>query len=67
MNKAEHEYLQYLKNNLNYSEKTIDSYRRDIDKFFDFLSNEGILFDSVDKQIARNFIYLAASFADSIA
>ena len=58
MNKAEHEYLQYLKNNLNYSEKTIDSYRRDIDKFFDFLSKEGILFDSVDPQIARNFIYL---------
>ena len=49
-------YLQYLQQDRQYSPETIDSYRRDIEKFFEFLNEEGILFDNVDPQIIRNFL-----------
>ena len=58
MNKASKSFLNHLKYEKNYSDKTIDSYERDLDKFFKFLSNEGILMDQVDPQIIRNFLSL---------
>ncbi|MCQ2087415.1 MAG: tyrosine recombinase [Bacilli bacterium] len=50
------EYLDILKNEQRYSIKTADSYRRDIEKFNDFLNREGIDFKDVDAQIIRNFL-----------
>lgn len=56
MNKPTKEFLNHLKDERNYSLQTIDSYRRDIEKFFDFLQIEGILMDRVDLSIIRNFL-----------
>lgn len=56
MNRYEAEFLDHLKNERNYSPMTIDSYRRDIDKFFIFLANEDCLMDDVDLIIIRNFL-----------
>ena len=50
------DYLRYLKDERNYSPKTIDSYKRDVEKFFDFLLEEDINMDDVDRQIVRNFL-----------
>ena len=49
-------YLEHLQKDRKYSPKTIDSYRRDIEKYFEFLNEEGILFDRVDPPIIRNFL-----------
>ena len=35
------QYLSYLREQKQYSEHTIDSYKRDIDMFFEFAKNEG--------------------------
>jgi len=48
--------LDYLKYDRNYSERTISSYCSDIEKFFSFLDNEGMLFDHVDNIAIRNFL-----------
>ena len=56
MNKPQKEFLDHLKLNRNYSDKTIESYSRDIDKFFVFLNEEGILMDQVDLVVIRNFL-----------
>lgn len=56
MNKPTKEFLNHLKDERNYSPQTIDSYRRDIEKFFDFLQVEGILMDQVDLLVIRNFL-----------
>ena len=56
MNKPQKEFLDHLKLNRNYSDKTIESYSRDIDKFFVFLNEEGILMDQVDLAVIRNFL-----------
>ena len=56
MNKPAKEFLNHLKDERNYSLQTVDSYRRDIEKFFDFLEIEGILMDQVDLLIIRNFL-----------
>lgn len=61
MNKVTKEFLDHLKEERRYSPQTIDSYRRDIEKFFAFLAEEGILFDQVDPQIIRNFLSLEMS------
>lgn len=58
MNKPTSEFLTYLKVNRNFSSMTIDSYGRDIDKFFKFLKNEGLLMDEVNEQVIRNFLSL---------
>ena len=50
------EYLQILKNEQRYSLKTVDSYRRDIEKFAHFLDHEGINFKDVDVLIIRIFL-----------
>ena len=56
MNRLEQEFLTHLKLERNFSSKTIDSYRRDIDKFFVFLTKEDILMDNVDSLVIRNFL-----------
>ena len=55
-NRFVNEYVSYLKYERNYSQKTIDSYVRDIDKFFAFLLQEDILIDQVDQIVVRNFL-----------
>lgn len=56
MNKALNEFLTHLEVVRKYSKKTIDSYRRDIVKFLDFLLREDILMDDVDIIVIRNFL-----------
>ena len=56
MNKPQKEFLTRLKLDKGYSDKTIDSYSRDIDKFFHFLNEEGLLMDEVDLAVIRNFL-----------
>ena len=56
MNKPIAEFLDYLKNERLYSEKTIDSYRRDIEKFYNFLIEEGVELEEVDSIVIRNFL-----------
>ena len=56
MNKATASFLRHLKIDRNYSEKTINSYSFDLDKFFKFLAKEGVLMDEVDQFVIRNFL-----------
>lgn len=56
MNKVESDFLSHLANERNYSPLTIDSYRRDLDKFFKFLLKEDVKMDDVDLIIIRNFL-----------
>lgn len=56
MNKQTKEFLDHLKLERNYSEKTIVSYQSDIEIFFDFLLAEGVLMDQVDLIVIRNFL-----------
>ena len=56
MNKPQKEFLDHLRLVKNYSEKTTESYSRDIDKFFKFLNEEGLLMDQVDLAVIRNFL-----------
>ena len=56
MNKPTKEFVTHLTKERNYSERTADSYARDIEKFFKFLAKEGILFDEVTLPIIRNFL-----------
>lgn len=56
MNEFLFEYLEILKNDQRCSLKTIDSYKRDIEKFLHFLDHEGIDFKDVDVAIIRNFL-----------
>ncbi len=56
MNKVTASFLQHLKIDRNYSEKTINSYSYDLEKFFKFLVEEGILMDEVDQIVIRNFL-----------
>lgn len=55
MNKPLALFLDHLKNARNYSDKTIESYQRDIEKFFIFLSEEDVNMDEVDAIVIRNF------------
>ena len=54
--KYEEEFLNHLKNERNYSPMTVDSYHRDIDKFFIFLLREDCTLDEVDLIVIRNFL-----------
>ena len=56
MNKPEAEFLNHLKYERNYSDMTVQSYRRDIEKFFNFLFEEDINMDEVDQIVIRNFL-----------
>lgn len=50
------DYLSYLQYQKNYSMKTIDSYRRDIEKFLLFMNQENYTLNSVDTTLIRNFL-----------
>ena len=50
------QYLSYLREQKQYSEHTIDSYKRDIDMFFEFAKNEGYNLENVDTNLIRNFL-----------
>ena len=56
MNKPEQEFLDHLLHVRNYSEKTVISYQEDIDKFCDFIFQEGVLLGDVDIICIRNFL-----------
>lgn len=56
MNRYEHEFLEYLKYNRNYSDYTIKSYKRDIEDFENFLDEENVDLNEVDKIIIRNYL-----------
>ena len=56
MNRPLNEFIEFLKYELNYSPMTIDSYRRDIEKFDLFLLSENVLFDMVNKDVIRDFL-----------
>ena len=56
MNKPTHDFLDYLKLERNYSDRTIASYQNDIEKFFAFILEEGVLMDEVDQIVVRNFL-----------
>ena len=56
MNKPAAEFLSYLQYSRNYSLKTIDSYRRDINKFLNFLDEEDVDMFDVDAIVIRNFL-----------
>lgn len=65
MNRQTQEFLDYLRYEHNYSTCTIDSYKRDIEKFYAFLKKEGLDENDVTKPVIRNFLTeeLAASIS----
>ena len=56
MNKPIKEYLDYLRDERNYSEQTIKSSQYDLEKFFRFLAEEDVKMDDVDIIVIRNFL-----------
>lgn len=56
MNRPEKEYLDHLLFDRGYSKKTIDSYRRDIDKFLAYLDRNSLQMDQVSKDDIRNWL-----------
>lgn len=59
------DFLDYLKNILHYSDKTVSSYKLDIVSFYTFIFNEGIDINDVDGQIIRN--YLSTQLTNNIS
>ena len=53
------EFLDYLENYLQYSDKTILAYEHDIISFYEFIYLEGIDIDEVDITIIRNYLSTA--------
>lgn len=49
-------YYKYLKEELNYSEHTISSYRSDLDDFFDYLLKNKIDYKKINRNEARNYL-----------
>ena len=56
MNRPLKLFLDHLTSERKYSPKTVDSYRRDVEKFFDFLLGEDIGMDEIDVITIRNFL-----------
>lgn len=56
MIREEKEYLEHLEKVKRYSKHTVDSYKRDIDKFLSYINSEDVLYDDVDKDTIRNFL-----------
>ncbi len=52
-----HDWLKYLKNNLNFSEHTCSSYGRDMSDFFKFCELKKYLIFEIDKNILRNYLF----------
>ena len=50
------DFLNHLSLERNYSEKTVESYKNDIEKFYKFLIIEGASLESVDILLIRNFL-----------
>ena len=50
------EFKEYLKYQLNYSDKTATSYEEDISSFYLFIFAEGVDVDDVDLPIIRNYL-----------
>lgn len=59
------EFKTYLKKSLNYSDKTVDAYERDIESFYMFIFAEGVDMNDVDLPIIRN--YLSIQLANGIS
>ena len=49
-------FIEYLKVDLNYSEKTVESYRNDVETFSKYLGTKGVSFVDVNPQIIRMFL-----------
>ncbi|MFA6644837.1 MAG: site-specific tyrosine recombinase/integron integrase [Bacilli bacterium] len=56
MNKQTQEFIDHLRGERLFSERTIASYRSDIDKFYKYLHQEGLGADQVDSGVIRNFL-----------
>lgn len=56
MNKPQKDFLEHLEFERKFSKKTVESYSRDIDKFFKFLNQEGLRMDEVTLPVIRNFL-----------
>lgn len=56
MNRYESDFLKYLKHLRNYSDNTIKAYKRDVDEFEDFLFNENLNLEDVNKEIIRDYL-----------
>ena len=56
MNKQTQEFLEHLRHERLFSEKTIDAYRRDLEKFYAYLHGEGLGLDEVNANVIRNFL-----------
>ncbi len=56
MNRQTQEFLDYIGLERNFSKCTIDSYKRDINKFYLFLKKEGLNESEVDRPVIRNFL-----------
>ena len=56
MTKELNDFLEELALVNKYSSKTIDAYRRDIEKFYDYIYKEGYDFTDVDITLIRNFL-----------
>ena len=56
MNKPQKDFLDHLEFERKFSKKTVESYSRDIDKFFKFLNQEGLKMDEVTLPVIRNFL-----------
>lgn len=50
------QFLEHISLDLNYSDKTVSSYRQDIESFYDYISSQGVDIDDVDIGIIRNYL-----------
>jgi len=58
MTKELQDFLYYLKYQRNFSNDTVNSYKYDIEKFYIYISKEGILLNDVTRDNIRNFLTL---------
>ncbi len=58
MTKELEDFLYYLKYQRNFSDDTVNSYKYDIEKFYIYISKEGILLEDVTRDNIRNFLTL---------
>lgn len=50
------EFIDYIKYELNYSDKTCIAYQKDIESFYEFIFSQGIDVDDVDLPVIRNYL-----------
>ncbi len=48
-------FLEYIKNNKNYSSHTVEAYSRDINLFISFLEDKGLSFHNISPKVIREF------------